>query len=455
MCASSCSSLPSGTGEANPLEHDGSLGETSADDEAQPDETPSLAEAGDGTEAADEDVADITEDDVADIQRRAEEDLAYLDSPVSPDLPEPVYLFPDDEAADAEPAPESGEPDQTELADNADPPFDAEPAPESGEPDQTELADNADPPLDAEPEAPADPQTEIADSTTAGEGDDSGPAETLAAEEAPPPPASLLPPREISAAPPPRPPVSAMPVSLPQQPARVPPSETERESGEKDAPPIERTIQATVGENVEVSLPGSGWVYLGEAREQKGLSYQRRRVSADGQVFVFKPEKAGSYRLSFKKQDLLRGTDTDALIEVTVVEKAQAAVPADIAAAERAVPEKAVSKEAGENEKAPLKDASALVPAPDTELVSGEGEPPFEPSLTAMIDKADPATVAVIDDAALWNRGRELEAPGANRNMKGALAAYKTLVRDYPQSEYYSGSQKRIAYIERFFVNIQ
>jgi outer membrane protein assembly factor BamD (BamD/ComL family) len=38
--------------------------------------------------------------------------------------------------------------------------------------------------------------------------------------------------------------------------------------------------------------------------------------------------------------------------------------------------------------------------------------------------------------------------------MKGALAAYKTLVKDYPQSEYYAGSRKRIAYIERFFVNI-
>jgi hypothetical protein len=189
-----------------------------------------------------------------------------------------------------------------------------------------------------------------------------------------------------------------------------------------------------LGETVEVPLPGSGWVYLGEASERKGLPYQRRRVSADGQVFVFRPETAGSYRLTFKKQDLLRGTDTDAVIEVAVVS------PADT--------EKPASKEP-----APLL-ASALVPPSGAEFVPGEGDTPVEPPPTAPVDEDPPVTAAMIDDAVLWNRGRELEAPGANRDMKGALAAYKALMRDYPQSEYYAGSQKRVAYIERFFVNI-
>jgi hypothetical protein len=388
------------------------------------DETPSLVEAveKEGGEEAASEVADgaveaVTEDDFADIQKRAEEDLAYLDTPVNPDLPEPVYLFPEDEAVVA----------------------DAVPFPESGEPDPTALAGDVEPSFGVEREEPADPQVEIADSTTAGENDASGPGETaVSAGEEPPPPASLLPPREIAAVSPPRPPSSALPVSLPQQPARVPASETEPGSGKKDTPTIARTVQATLGETVEIPLPGSGWVYLGEANEQKGLPYQRRRVSADSHVFVFRPETAGSYRLTFKKQDLVRGMDTDAVIEVIVVENGAAAVPAVIAAAEKAVPQETV------------------VPVSRTEFASGESDPPVEPPVTAIIDEENPVVIAaMIDDAALWNRGRELEAPGANRDMKGALTAYKTLIRDYPQSEYYPGSQKRIAYIERFFVNIR
>jgi hypothetical protein len=417
ICVPACSSLPSITGETNPVEHDGSPADTIADNETQPDETPSLVNAGDGTEAADEAVKDVEaaieiENDFADIQKRAEEDLAYLDTPVDPDLPEPVYLFPADEA---------------EVAD-------AETAPEPEEPDPAALAGNTELPSGLEPEGQADSQGEIADGTIPGEDDASGPAETIVEE--PPPPASLRPPREISAVSPVSPPRSsgsAIPVSLPQQPARVPPSETAQESGEKDTPPIARTIQTTVGETVEVPLPDSGWVYLGEANEQKGLSYQRRRMAADGQVFVFRPETAGSYRLLFKKQDMVRGTDTDAVIEVTVAGK-PAAVSAGVAAVEKAV----TTVPAGVAEKAaPL-----------------EGGSPSHLPVTAMIDEANPLIAATVDDVALWNRGRELEGPGVNRDMKGALTAYKTLVRDYPQSEYYSESQKRIAYIERFFVNI-
>lgn len=405
ICVPSCSSLPSGIGEKHLRESGDSPAETITDEGVLPSEPPVLAEA-------------ATENDFADIQRRAEEDLAYLDTPVNPDLPEPVYFFPEDEA---------------KLAD-------AETVSESGEPDQAALVGDDGPLFGLEPEEPSESQTEIADATIngtiTGESDASSPAETVAAE--PPPPASLLPPREVSAVSPPRPQGFAMPVSLPQQPARVPASETERESGEKMPPPITRTVRAALGENIEISLPDSGWVYLGEANEQKGLSYQRRRVSVDGQIFVFRPETAGSYRLKFKKQDLLRGTDMDAVIEVAVVEK-MAAVPADIAAIE----------------KAPPKEASAPIPTSGMEVASGEGGLPSSPPATALIDEEHPAAIAaIIDDAALWNRGRELETPGANRDMKGALTAYKTLVRNYPQSEYYSGSQKRIAYIERFFVNI-
>jgi hypothetical protein len=59
---------------------------------------------------------------------------------------------------------------------------------------------------------------------------------------------------------------------------------------------------------------------------------------------------------------------------------------------------------------------------------------------------------AVFDDSLLWRQGQSMEASGPGRDMKGALSNYKQLVADYPESSHYSDSQKRIAFIERFFM---
>jgi hypothetical protein len=319
------------------------------------------------------------EEDTPEIWRRVEETLAYLDTPVNPDLPEPEYAIPEPgpPVADVEPSLASDEPIEPN-----------EPAAEIA----NESEDNAEP----EEELPPDP---------------------------PLPPIILRPVEEIAAVQPPRKPLPIPPSPLPMQPARIPASETKLQDS---APPPHRTIQATVGENAEIPLPGSGWVYLGETDNQSGLAYRQRRTSADGQVFVFRPENTGSYRLKFTKQDLLRGTETSEIVEVTVIEKQ---TPDDMP-------------------------PSPVIAAADTEAapISVETPPP-----SADIDTVPPAVPATAepDDAALWNRGQKLEAAGPDRDMKGALAAYKTLVHDYPQSGYYTDSQKRIAYIERFFVNIR
>jgi hypothetical protein len=316
-------------------------------------------------------------DETPDAWGRAEETLAYLDTPVNPDLPEPGYVIPEPEPVAA-----------------------TEP-----------------PPNEIEPAA------EVAVET---EDDVSEPPEDVATEEivveasppVPPPPALLRPVRETAAALPPREPLSMPPGSLPMQPARIPPNETKRQD---DTP--SRTIQAVLGENAEVPLPGSGWVYLGEADSQSGLAYRQRRVSADGQTFVFRPENIGSYRLKFRKQDLIRGTETSEIVEVAVIEK-------------------------NTSDKSTIGPTIAVT---DTPIADAETAPPDSPPDPSAIALA----IADTNDTALWNRGQELEAPGPNRDIKGALTAYKTLVRDYPQSEYYTGSQKRIAYIERYFVNIR
>lgn len=58
-------------------------------------------------------------------------------------------------------------------------------------------------------------------------------------------------------------------------------------------------------------------------------------------------------------------------------------------------------------------------------------------------------------DEALYLQGQALEAPGSSRNIKGALEAYETLVKNYPYSKYWEPANERVIYIKRFYINIR
>jgi TolA-binding protein len=58
-------------------------------------------------------------------------------------------------------------------------------------------------------------------------------------------------------------------------------------------------------------------------------------------------------------------------------------------------------------------------------------------------------------DEAWWLYGQFLEAAGPGRNIRLALDYYRRLVREYPQSARYEEARRRIAYLERYYFNIQ
>jgi len=58
-------------------------------------------------------------------------------------------------------------------------------------------------------------------------------------------------------------------------------------------------------------------------------------------------------------------------------------------------------------------------------------------------------------DEAWWLYGQCFEANSPNRNMLSALDYYRRLVREYPQSSRLSDARRRIAYLERYYINIQ
>jgi outer membrane protein assembly factor BamD (BamD/ComL family) len=58
-------------------------------------------------------------------------------------------------------------------------------------------------------------------------------------------------------------------------------------------------------------------------------------------------------------------------------------------------------------------------------------------------------------DEAWWLYGQFYEANSPSRDIRTALDYYRRLVREYPQSPRYNDARRRIAYLERYYINIR
>jgi TolA-binding protein len=58
-------------------------------------------------------------------------------------------------------------------------------------------------------------------------------------------------------------------------------------------------------------------------------------------------------------------------------------------------------------------------------------------------------------DEAWWLYGQFYEAGSPSRDTRAALDYYRRLVQEYPQSRHYNEARRRIAYLERYYINIR
>ncbi len=59
------------------------------------------------------------------------------------------------------------------------------------------------------------------------------------------------------------------------------------------------------------------------------------------------------------------------------------------------------------------------------------------------------------NDEAYWLLGQCYEANSPSRDIRTSLDYYYRLTNEYPQSRRYSGARARIAYLERYYLNIR
>ena len=372
-----------------------------------------------------------------------------------------------------------------------------------------------------------------------------------------PPVVSVPPPPPLSAAPPPAPTAPVPPPVTPPAPAippAPPPSAAEPEI-EKAQPPVivrepdysdlgevpsptpaftgmddriifSRSVEAVVGQLVEVPFRGTGWVYLGEAGSRRGIVYDSRRIDPEGQSFIFRTEEPGIYALRFYRQDFIRDIIINDNVQVAVVEAPETAgpgrppvdrgrviaeprwpssieealrqdrarpLPPETAPAvppvpvREAVPVPAVPPPAAPVQPLPTTPqappASAdgvqpVSPAPAEEpppalpaapLVEMPAESPPDAYIKKAQEEFDAGNIAVAiayldlfsrrfpagSDEALWLYGQCYEANSPNRNILASLDNYRRLVDEYPQSSRAPEARRRIAYLQRYYINIQ
>jgi TolA-binding protein len=254
-----------------------------------------------------------------------------------------------------------------------------------------------------------------------------------------------------------------------------------------------------VGQTVEVPFRGTGWVYLGESGSKRGISFNTRRLDPEGQTFIFQAAEAGTYELKFYRQDFIRdyiiNDSVTVIVEDAPLGSPGFGVPVDrgrviaeprwptIPRAPLPVTEPAPPVPPDSTGPAAPRDPAAVPPSAPAPAASPQaaipetGDPPLtlppgtpaEEYLRRAREAygADriPEAIAVLNqfmaqfplgsDEALWLYAQLYEKQGPLRDIRLSLDYYRRLVQEYPQSSRYNDSRRRIAYLERYYINIQ
>ena len=311
---------------------------------------------------------------------------------------------------------------------------------------------------------------------------------------------------------------------------------------ETGTPPIKPSRSATLksGQYLDISYPGTGWIYLGEIEGSSILKYEKRELGNGDTFFTLLAKAGGTATLHFYKSDALAGSNIDDYLTVTVSgtsrnkEHVEAPSYADIvpprpsftqsSAVIQALQEKeqeaaaeyrqntqvqaqqpdtagktyvslAESGDAEDDRSATViqTSSSSTAPAQDSSYSPAAARSQAGTAAETGADKSDKDKkedtsnlteneilalakhayeakdyagslsyladffdkAVSLTDEGLFLKGKVLEAPSSSRNIKEALASYKTLVANYPESELWNDAAKRISYIERIYFDIR
>ena len=271
-----------------------------------------------------------------------------------------------------------------------------------------------------------------------------------------------------------------------------------------------RSVTLKKFEYLDVTYPGTGWIYMGLTDNSKDIAYFGRKLGTKDTKFSLQARAAGTKIIHFYRNDPLTGQYLDDYVEVIVLSE-NGSNKTHIDAPEYKLPvqkkEKPVQKteETAENNDENTEEPEKLIKAAESETpvtvsksqtqnivneseknqqeetvsreieeTNANTESPAATSNPAILlqdaqvlynEKEFKAALAKLNqffefstdnrDEALYLKGQILEAKSDVRDIKGAIDAYTTLTKNYPASKFWDSASKRIIYLKRFYLEVR
>ena len=279
-----------------------------------------------------------------------------------------------------------------------------------------------------------------------------------------------------------------------------------------------RSVTLKKFEYLDVTYPGTGWIYMGITDDSKDIAYFGRKLGTKDTKFTLQARSAGTKIIHFYKNDPLTGQYLDDYIEVIIqaengsnknhieapaytlpVQKKEKTVEITTEADETEETEQTSEKPSEEKKTETTvaaakqaetvksaESASSSVQTSTKEVTSEKTETVTETKETATTatdtTASNPDTLlqeaqllynekeykAALNklnqffeystdnrDEALYLKGQILEAKSDVRDIKGAMEAYTTLTKNYPASKLWDSANKRIIYLKRFYLEVR
>lgn len=275
-----------------------------------------------------------------------------------------------------------------------------------------------------------------------------------------------------------------------------------------------RSVTVNKSEYIDITYPGTGWIYIGLVSNTKEVSYSGRSTVNSTTKFSLQAKKAGKVIAHFYKNDALENDFLDDYIEIEILDvkgsnkthidapEYKAPLPKVKENNKTAEKNNNTSQKAEKNtpakkestEKKPSAEPSTKMPSgtvkisePQYYISTGTTEEKAEPEKTVetyvdpVINMPDVDTDSILKEAlqfynnkqykeaseklnlffefsttrgdeALFLRGQILESNSDIQDIPGAINAYTTLTTNYPASKYWDTANKRIIYLNRFYM---
>ena len=258
-----------------------------------------------------------------------------------------------------------------------------------------------------------------------------------------------------------------------------------------------RKVTVNTNETLSITYPGYGWIYLGSESENNNLVSTGRKVENEETVYTLTAKRAGTQLQHFYKVDTITGNFIDDWIEVEVLDNkgsvytiVKAPNYAEIVPERPETPAVASSKknistaEILEKEVKPTEKRSYENYVPEPEVVNTTVTETIipEPSVNDYKENlsADDLLLKAKSlfnekqfvesqkyvnnfleiatnrrDEGLFLQGQILEQDGVTKNIKESIASYTNLIENFPESDLWDAANKRIIYLNRFYIQIR